>query len=252
MGNSTCRQAWCRCELAREGRGALAWGDIDQRPMLPHVKVRAAWRRRCGYAVGGDPRGPERATRDATPCHAVTVDRASLARDLDARCRLTGELTLRSGQMSTEYFDKYRFESDPVLVLRVAEAMVPLVPSDTELLGGPELGGIPLVTVLSSMTGLPAVFVRKQAKTYGTRRLAQGAEVSGRRVPLVEDVLTTGGAVRDVCDALRALGASVEVVLCAIDRSGRPCGPVDDVGLETRAVLLKCDLERHHAGAVAQ
>ena len=56
---------------------------------------------------------------------------------------------------------------------------MPLVPSDTDLLGGLELGGVPIATVMSSLTGLPALFVRKAPKAYGTRRLAEGADVDG-------------------------------------------------------------------------
>ena len=126
---------------------------------------------------------------------ALPVNTDELTQSIDRCCRLTGDFTLRSGQASREYFDKYRFESDPLLLRQVAEAMVPLVPSDTDLLGGLELGGIPIVTVLSSLTEMHALFVRKEAKTYGTCRLAEGADVAGRRITLVEDVLTTGGAV---------------------------------------------------------
>src|SRR5690348_2585646 len=133
----------------------------------------------------------------------------ALAHEIDRVCRLTGTFQLRSGQTATEYFDKYLFESDPHLIRRVAEAMQPLVPDDTQLLGGLELGGIPLVTALSSLTGIPALFVRKKAKEYGTRRLAEGASVTARRVTLVEDVITTGGAVRDATNALRAEAATV-------------------------------------------
>ena len=79
--------------------------------------------------------------------------------------------------------------------------------------------------MVSSLTGLPAIFVRKQAKAYGTRRLAEGAEVAGKSITLIEDVITTGGAVRDATIALRAEGASAAVVVCAIDRSGTPGGP---------------------------
>jgi len=75
---------------------------------------------------------------------------------------------LRSGQTSAEYFDKYLFESDPVLLARVVSRMTALVPAGTELLGGLELGGVPLVAVLSQATGIPALFVRKQAKSYGS------------------------------------------------------------------------------------
>jgi orotate phosphoribosyltransferase len=167
----------------------------------------------------------------------------TLAADIDACCRLTGEFTLRSGQVAPEYFDKYLFEADPALLVRVARQMVDLVPADSDLLGGLELGGVPIVTMLSSITGRPALFVRKEAKTYGTCKLAEGPDVAGRRVTLVEDVITTGGAVRDATNALRAAGAIVEVVICAIDRSPAGSNPLADVGLEVRPVLTKAQLD---------
>ncbi|MDQ2846105.1 MAG: orotate phosphoribosyltransferase [Actinomycetota bacterium] len=170
------------------------------------------------------------------------MDRTALARDINAACRLEGNFLLRSGQTSREYFDKYLFESQPALLRRVAEAMIPLLPADTDLLGGLELGGVPIATVVSSLTGLPALFVRKQAKTYGTCRLAEGADVTDKTITLIEDVITTGGAVRDATTALRTQRARVSVVVCAIDRSGRPDGPLGDVDVQTRAVLTRDQL----------
>lgn len=167
-----------------------------------------------------------------------------LAHDVDVACRLTGEFTLRSGQVASTYFDKYLFEAQPALLARVVEQMRLLLPEDTELLGGLELGGVPIATMLSSITGHPALFVRKQAKTYGTCKLAEGPDVAGRGVTLVEDVITTGGAVRDATTALRAAGALVRVVICAIDRSPEGSHPLSDVGLEVRAVLTKAELDR--------
>ncbi|QBR93229.1 orotate phosphoribosyltransferase [Nocardioides euryhalodurans] len=166
-----------------------------------------------------------------------------LAKDIDACCRLSGEFTLRSGQVSHEYFDKYLFEADPALLRRVVAEMRSLVPADTDLLGGLEMGGIPIVAVLSAETGLPALFVRKEAKTYGTCKLAEGPDVAGRRVTLVEDVITTGGAVRDATVKLREYGATVDVVVCAIDRSPEGENPLADVGLEVRPVLTKAELD---------
>ncbi len=163
----------------------------------------------------------------------------ALARDIDSTCRLTGEFTLRSGQVAREYFDKYLFEARPDLLARVVEQMVPLVPAGTEVLGGLELGGVPIATILSARTGLPGLFVRKQAKDYGTCKLAEGGDVVGVRVTLIEDVITTGGAVRDATKALRAEGAIVETVICAIDRSPAGGNPLADVGLEVRSVLTK-------------
>ena len=177
----------------------------------------------------------------------MTTPDPTLAADIDACCRLTGEFTLRSGQVAGEYFDKYLFESDPALLARVADQMVGLVPGGTELLGGLEMGGIPIATALSMRLGLPALFVRKEAKKYGTCKLAEGPDVEGRRITLVEDVITTGGAVRDATRALRAAGAVVETVVCAIDRSPEGENPLADVGLEVRPVLTKAELDAARA-----
>ncbi len=177
----------------------------------------------------------------------LAAARSELAAAVDACCRLTGTFTLRSGQVASEYFDKYLFEAQPALLARVAEAMVPLLPADTELLGGLELGGVPIATIVSARTGLPALFVRKEAKTYGTCKLAEGPDVAGRRITLIEDVITTGGAVRDATRALRAAGATIETVVCAIDRSPADVNPLADVGLGVRPVLTKADLDAARA-----
>lgn len=84
------------------------------------------------------------------------------------RARLTGEFRLRSGATSSEYFDKYLFESDPRLLREIAEELVGLLPAGVEVLAGLELGGVPLAVAVSQASGLPTVFVRKTAKTYGT------------------------------------------------------------------------------------
>ena len=88
--------------------------------------------------------------------------RRLLAADIDAAARLTGDFVLRSGARATEYLDKYRFEADPHLLRRVAEAMLPLVPAETEVLAGVELGGVPIATAMSLLSGRPAAFVRKE------------------------------------------------------------------------------------------
>ncbi|PZS16409.1 MAG: orotate phosphoribosyltransferase [Acidimicrobiales bacterium] len=146
------------------------------------------------------------------------MNRVELAREIYHRSHLQGTFTLRSGATSNEYFDKYRFESDPVLLAEVGRAMVALVPPGTSSLAGLELGGVPLAVAMSALTGLPAVFVRKQAKAYGTARLAEGGEVAGLHLVVVEDVVTSGGQVVASCTALRELGAVITGALCVIDR----------------------------------
>lgn len=118
---------------------------------------------------------------------------APLARRIYERRHLSGEFRLRSGVTSDEYFDKYLFESDPELLREIARALVQLLPEEVDAIAGLELGGVPLATVVSQVSGLPALFVRKEAKTYGTCRLAEGGEVAGRRLAVIEDIVSSGG-----------------------------------------------------------
>jgi orotate phosphoribosyltransferase len=173
----------------------------------------------------------------------------SLAARVYAAAHLEGEFLLRSGVTSNEYFDKYRFEAEPALLKDIAAAMVPLLPEGTQLLGGLELGGIPLVAIVSQLTAIPARFVRKQAKTYGTLKIAEGGDLDGYRVCLIEDVITSGGAVIDATNALRAEGSIVEHVVCVIDRQSGGREKLAELGLELRSVFTKADLEQ--AAAVA-
>ncbi|MGQ2934244.1 MAG: orotate phosphoribosyltransferase [Sphingopyxis sp.] len=142
----------------------------------------------------------------------------TLAAAVKAIASLKGEFRLRSGQISETYFDKYRFEADPALLRRVAAEMIPLLPKDTDVLAGLELGGIPIATAISLATDLPAAFVRKEAKEYGTCLAVEGGGVEGKRVVLIEDVITTGGAVADAARLVEDAGAEVIGVVCAIWR----------------------------------
>ena len=127
--------------------------------------------------------------------------------------------------------------------------MMPLVPEDTELLGGLELGGIPIATMLSQPHRPPGAVRAQGGQDVRHLQARRGPDVAGRRVTLVEDVITTGGAVRDATHALREAGAVVEVVVCAIDRSPEGENPLADVGLEVRPVLTKADLDAARAAA---
>jgi len=166
----------------------------------------------------------------------------TLATEVDAVARLTGVFTLRSGQVSSEYFDKYRFEADPALLRRVATEMLTLVPPETQVLAGLELGGVPIATAMSLASGLPAVFVRKQAKAYGTRQAVEGGEIAGKRVVLVEDVITTGGAVADAARLVREAGGDILAVVCAIWRGEGPATIASRPDLPVLAAMTRQDL----------
>lgn len=174
------------------------------------------------------------------------MEKTVLARRVREKCYLTGHFVLRSGQEADFYFDKYLFESDPELLKAVGEHAATLVPPGTEILAGLELGGVPIATALSLLTGLPQVLVRKEAKTYGTAKLAEGPDIAGRRLLVIEDVITTGGQVVASALELRQRGALVENVLCVIDRRqpGQQDGPsrLEQAGLAVTALFNLGDL----------
>jgi orotate phosphoribosyltransferase len=165
-----------------------------------------------------------------------------LARRVRDVSRLTGEFVLRSGRTANEYFDKYQFEADPELLDQLAERMAVLIPEGIEVLAGLEMGGIAVVTALARHAKLPTAFVRKQAKQYGTARLSEGAEVAGRRVLVVEDVVTSGGQVVISTGELRKLGAHVDHALCVIDRQEGGAAALAADGITLRALLTREDL----------
>jgi orotate phosphoribosyltransferase len=146
------------------------------------------------------------------------TERAELAARLRKAALLEGDFTLRSGKKSKYYFDKYIFEGTPDVLRDVAQAMAELLPADTKQLAGVELGGVPLVTAVSLASGIPAIFVRKEAKDYGTAKLFEGARVEGAPVVIVEDVITTGGASLKAVKQLRDAGIEVTAVVAVLDR----------------------------------
>ena len=156
---------------------------------------------------------------------------------------LTGTFTLRSGKVSNEYFDKYLFESRPALLAAIAEHLKALLPDNVQVLAGLEMGGIPIATALSLATGLPAAFVRKQAKGYGTNKVSEGAEISGVPIVIVEDVITSGGQVVLSAKDLRDAGANILCCVCVIDREQGGREALAAAGIEMRALCTMTALK---------
>jgi orotate phosphoribosyltransferase len=96
--------------------------------------------------------------------------------------------------------------------------MLRLIPDNAEILVGLELGGVPIATAISLESSLPLRFARKKAKEDGTRQALEGADIKGRRAVLIEDVITTGGAVAEAAAHVRAAEGDVIAVVCAIWR----------------------------------
>ena len=170
-------------------------------------------------------------------------DNTPLAKRIYDTAHITGEFTLRSGVKSNEYFDKYLFEADPDLLKHIASAMMKLVPPGIDALAGLEMGGIPIATMLSQLTGLPVLFVRKEAKEYGTCKIAEGGQVRGRKLLIVEDVVTSGGAIEDAAKALREEGAILGDVVCVIDRESTGQANLKKIDLTLKPLFTMTELK---------
>ena len=173
-------------------------------------------------------------------------DNTPLAKRIYDTAHITGDFLLRSGAKSNEYFDKYLFEANPALLKDIAQALAPLVPPGVEALAGLEMGGIPLATMLSQFTGLPVLFVRKKAKEYGTCKIAEGGPVRGRKLLIVEDVVTSGGAILDAAKALREEGAVLSKVICVIDRQtdGKATANLGKIDLTLTPLFTMAELKK--------
>lgn len=165
----------------------------------------------------------------------------TLAKRVAACSHIHGRFRLRSGHISDEYFDKYQFEADPEILKDICHELSRKLP-EGDVLAGLELGGIPIASVLSQETGLPICFVRKQAKQYGTCRLAEGAAIANRRVIVVEDVVTSAGQIVESTEALRNLGASVSHAICIVDRESGGRERLREIDVQLTSLFRATDL----------
>ena len=135
-----------------------------------------------------------------------------------------GDFTLASGKKSSYYVNskKVLFHAEAITLLGelLFDATRDL---DFQAIGGLEVGAIPMsaaALVAFHRAGRPmeGFFVRKQAKSHGSKELVEGQVNAGDKVVVIDDVLTTGGSVVQAIEAVEAVGATVVRVVCICDR----------------------------------
>jgi len=171
------------------------------------------------------------------------MEKRKLAQKIKSISLLQGKFKLRSGKISSFYWDKYRFESRPELLKAILEGMQELLPASFDKFAAMELGGIPLATGLSLKTGKPCLYVRKKAKNYGTCNLVEGGFSKGEKVVVIEDVITTAGQVCSSIRQMRTLGLIVEDVICVIDRQQGGRENLEKIGCSLACLFTGEELE---------
>jgi orotate phosphoribosyltransferase len=173
------------------------------------------------------------------------VKHEALAELLVERALLEGDFVLRSGRRSSWYLDKYRFETEPELLRGLGERLADAVREhepDVVRLAGPALGAVALAASASLASGLPFIIVRGAAKEYGTANRVEGPFEQGELVCLLEDVVTTGGALAEAVSALREEGLIVRNAVCVVDREEGGADALARLGVRLRALFRAEDL----------
>jgi orotate phosphoribosyltransferase len=175
-----------------------------------------------------------------------------LGRLVVERALLHGEFVLRSGRRSTWYLDKYRFETDPELLralgARLAEVAAACEP-EAQRLAAPALGAVALAASASMASELPFIIVRGETKEYGTAKRIEGPFEPGELVCLLEDVVTTGGALADAVSALRDEGLVVRNAVCVVDREEGGSDALARLGVRLRSLFRAPELLEMHKTA---
>ena len=147
---------------------------------------------------------------------------------LRAQALRFGEFTLKSGRASPYFFNAGRFDSGDLLAQLAAcyADALDAAGLDFDLLFGPAYKGIPLATALACEYArrgrdLPLAFNRKEAKAHGEGGSLIGAPLDGRRVLVVDDVITAGTAIREALGIIREAGGMPAGIAIALDRQER-------------------------------
>ena len=139
-----------------------------------------------------------------------------------------GEFTLKSGRLSPYFFNAGRFDSGRALA-ELASCYVDALDVagiEFDLLFGPAYKGIPLATALGCEYArrgrdLPLAFNRKEAKAHGEGGSLIGAPLAGKRVLIVDDVITAGTAIREALAIIAEGGGAPAGIVIALDRQER-------------------------------
>lgn len=165
------------------------------------------------------------ARNDVAATGAVGYRQRFLALAMDVRALGFGAFTLKSGRSSPYFFNAGRFDSGMSLAALAdcyADAL-DAAGADFDLVFGPAYKGIPLATALACAFArrgrdVPLAFNRKQAKTHGEGGHLVGAPLAGRRVLIVDDVITAGTAIREALQLIRGAGGTPSAIVIALDR----------------------------------
>lgn len=184
------------------------------------------------------------------------TDHEQLVRLLAERSARRGQFTLASGRQSTLYIDARLTTMTPEgqqLIGRLGLQAIAAARWEPDAVGGLTLGADPIAYAIchaSAGTTQPvkSFTVRKEPKAHGTGKQVEGPLVSGDRVVIVEDVITTGGSAKKAVEAVQRAGARVLGVLALVDREEGGREHLEGLGLQVRSLATAREVVPHIKG----
>ena len=162
---------------------------------------------------------------------------------------LKGDFTLRSKRKSNYYIDKYLFLTNPEVLADLGHALAYKIVGlqnigiRVDRIAGAELGGIPLISTTSILSGKPTVLIRNQKKNYGTAKQIEGNIKAGEQIVILEDIATTGG---QVLEAAKLLENEFEVkivqIIAIVDRQEGARENIESAGYTFDAIFTQDDI----------
>ncbi len=152
---------------------------------------------------------------------------AKLARlIIDSGALKFGDFTLASGKKSDYYIDGRIIALQPegtYLIGAIIEKIMRDEFPEAEAIGGMIAGAVPVATAAARASydaGRPfnAFMVRKEIKKHGTQKAVEGPLEPGRKVVVVDDVITTGGSTVQAIERVEEFGCDVRGIICVVDR----------------------------------
>jgi len=144
-----------------------------------------------------------------------------------------GRFKLSDGSLTDYYIDKYVFETQPAVLDAVTDEITALLADDDiDVVAGPALGAVPLVTAVSLRTGISSAYIRTGEKHHGTQARVEGTIEKGDGVAIVEDVTTTGGTILQTASVVEELGGVAQRLIVVVDRNAEAVENVREAGYE--------------------
>jgi orotate phosphoribosyltransferase len=132
-----------------------------------------------------------------------------------------GDFTLASGKKSRYYVDIKKAVTKPEILELICEHVTNVIVDrniQTDYIAAVELGAVPIGVMVSVLTGLPLLIIRKAQKDHGLKSRIVGDLEKTKTALFVEDVTTTGGSIIGAVKVLRDEGLIVETVISVVDR----------------------------------